>query len=331
MFATANRDRGRRRFLAQLGLLAAGAGVVGCTPDTSGPPALTLLVPSGPGGGWDQTARSLERALLQQRLADTVRVEHVPGGGGAVGLARFLGQPSAHQHLLVAGLVMVSALASSQSPLQLTDTVPIARLTSEYEVIAVHRDSPLQTIAELMALLRSDPRSVSWAGGAAGGTDHLFVAELAASVGVAPNDVSYVAQAGGGFVEAALLGEQVTCGVSGYGELADQIAAGSLRALAISAAEPVANINVPTLVSAGFPVALENWRGVFAAADSNASSRAAHINRIETATRSPAWQAALSRYQWTPRLLTGDAFEAFLAAEVQRTTELLTRVGLRQG
>lgn len=312
-------------------MLLAGAGTMGCAPTASGPPALTLLVPSGPGGGWDQTARSLERALLQQRLAGKVRVEHVPGGGGAVGLARFLDQPSADQHLLVAGLVMVSALASSRSPLQLSDTVPIARLTAEYEVIAVHRDSPLQTITELMALLQSDPRAVSWAGGAAGGTDHLFVAELAAFAGVAPGDVSYVAQAGGGFVEAALLGQQVTCGVSGYGELADQIATGSLRALAISAAEPVSHINVPTLVSAGIPLVLENWRGIFAAAGISADTRAAHIARIEAATRTAAWQAALSRYQWTPRLLTGEAFETFLAAETQRTTELLTRVGLRQG
>lgn len=289
---------------------------------------MTLLVPSGPGGGWDQTARSLERALLTEQLASSVRVEHAPGGGGAVGLARFLARPGGDSQLLVAGLVMVSALASSRSPLQLTDTVPIARLTSEYQVIVVHRDSPLQTITDLVDLWRRDPRAVSWAGGAAGGTDHLLVAELALASGVVPGDISYVAQAGGGFVEAALLGQQVTCGVSGYGELADQIAAGRLRALAISAAEPVADIDVPTLVSVGIPVAVENWRGVFAAPGIGGEARAAHIARIENVTRSAAWQDAVSRFRWTPRLLTGDAFETFLTTEIARTTDLLVRVGL---
>ena len=52
-------------------------------------------MPSGPGGGWDQTARSMERVLRESRLVEGCRVEHVPGGGGAVGLSRFLATPDA--------------------------------------------------------------------------------------------------------------------------------------------------------------------------------------------------------------------------------------------
>ena len=135
----------------------------------------------------------------------------------------------------MSGMVMIGALIANRSPVALADATPIARLTGEYEVIAVHRDSPVTNMRQLVEQLQRNPGSVSWAGGAAGGTDHMLVAMIAQAAGVAFVDLSYIAYAGGGLAQATLLGDQVTCGVSGYGELAEQIAAGNLRALAISA------------------------------------------------------------------------------------------------
>ncbi len=89
---------------------------------------------------------------------------------------------------------------------------------------------------DLVAMLKADPGKVSWAGGSAGGTDHILAGMIAKARGVDPKRVSYVAYSGGGPAQAALLGNQVTCGVSGLGEFAEQIKAGKLRALAVSAA-----------------------------------------------------------------------------------------------
>lgn len=82
--------------------------------------------------------------------------------------------------------------------------------------------------------------------------------------GVDPLALSYVAFAGGGEAMAALLGNQVTCGVSGWGEFSEQVAAGNLRVIGISAPERVEGIDAPTLREQGLDVELLNWRGVFA-------------------------------------------------------------------
>ena len=78
--------------------------------------------------------------------------------------------------------------------------------------------------------LKADPGAVSWAGGSAGGTDHITAGLIAKAVGVDPTKVNYIAFSGGGEALAAILGGQVTVGISGYGEFASQIEAGHAAA-----------------------------------------------------------------------------------------------------
>ena len=49
----------------------------------------TIIAPAAPGGGWDQTARSLQTVLQQEGISGNVQVQNVPGAGGAIGLAQF--------------------------------------------------------------------------------------------------------------------------------------------------------------------------------------------------------------------------------------------------
>ena len=308
---------------------ALGLGLSSCTREGEAARALELLVPSGPGGGWDQTARSIEYVLRTEGLIDEIRIDHAIGGGGAVGLSRFLstevGQPDA---LLVSGLVMVGALAANGSPVHLGDATAIARLTGEYEVVAVHKDSPIQTMRKLVDQLQSNTGAVSWAGGSAGGTDHILVGMIAKAVNVDFREVSYVAYAGGGLAQATLLGNQVTCGVNGYGEFAEQIAAGNLRALAISAPERQAGINVPTLREEGVDVELSNWRGVFGAPGISEMQRAHLIDLMRTMRETQTWRDELAKHDWNDIYLPGDEFAQYLADETAYITQILTEVGL---
>ncbi len=130
-------------------------------------------------------------------------------------------------------------------------------------MIVVNAASPLKSMKDLVDAFKADPGKVSWAGGSAGGTDHILAGMIAKALGVEAKRVSYVAYSGGGPAQAALLGNQVTCGISGYGEFAEQIKAGKLRALAISADKRMDGIDIPTLKEQGIDVELANWRGVF--------------------------------------------------------------------
>ncbi|HWE21296.1 MAG TPA: tripartite tricarboxylate transporter substrate-binding protein [Hyphomicrobiaceae bacterium] len=293
------------------------------------PTSLQMFIPAAPGGGWDQTGRTIELAMRTDGIVKEFRFEHAPGAGGAVGLPRFLaakkGQGDA---LLVGGMVMVGALVANKSPVSMRDMTPIARLTGEFEVVVVNEASPLKSMQDLVAMFKADPGKVSWAGGSAGGTDHILAGMIAKAVGVDPKRVSYVAYAGGGPAQAALLGNQVTCGVSGYGEFAEQIKAGKLRALGISAGQPLDGIAIPTLKAQGIDVELANWRGVFGAPGLSAAQQAALVGLIERMVQGPTWQAELKKRDWAGIFLAGAAFGAFVDSEIARITGILKELGL---
>ena len=100
--------------------------------------SLTIVAPAAPGGGWDQTARALQRALSTVEPGASVQVENVPGAAGTIGLARFASSERGRaESLLVTGLVMVSGIVAQASVVSLADVPQIARLTREYEAIVV--------------------------------------------------------------------------------------------------------------------------------------------------------------------------------------------------
>jgi putative tricarboxylic transport membrane protein len=291
----------------------------------------TIMAPAGPGGGWDQTARSMQEALTTAGISGNVQVINVPGAGGTIGLAQFAqeanGDPS---RLLVGGYVMVGAILTNNSPVKLDAVTPIARLTGEYEVIVVPAASELQSLADLTARLKADPGAVSWAGGSAGGTDHITAGLYAKTVGVDPKLVNYIAFSGGGEALAAVLGNQVTVGISGYGEFQAQVEAGALRVLGISAPERISVVDAPTFTEGGVELVVQNWRGVWAGPGLSAEQTAAITADVEKLVNSESWQATLATKGWNNTWLAGDAFEAQLATEIEATTAILKDIGLVQ-
>ena len=96
---------------------------------------LKIMAPAAPGGGWDQTARSMQQALIAEKIAKSVQVTNVPGAGGSVGIAQFVNSAKGDgNQLMVNGFVMVGALLMNKSPVTLDQATPIARLTEETQV-----------------------------------------------------------------------------------------------------------------------------------------------------------------------------------------------------
>ncbi len=291
--------------------------------------SLKLFIPAAPGGGWDQTGRTIEQVLKSSGIVQTIQFEHVPGAGGAVGLPRFVNNMKGQGNvLMVAGMVMVGAVIANKAPVKLTQTTPIARLTGEFEVVVVPAQSKLQSMAELVTLFKADPGKVAWAGGSAGGTDHILAGMMAKAVGIDPRKVNYVAYAGGGPAQAALLGGHVTAGISGWGEFSEQIKAGKLRALAISSDKRVDGINAPTLKEQGVDVELFNWRGVFAPPGISDAQRQALVGLVDRMVKSPAWQEELKKRDWTGIYQAGDQFAGYLKSENDRIETILRDIGL---
>ncbi len=318
----------RRSILAGGAALGA-AGLTGLGAQAQAVDMLRLFVPAAPGGGWDQTARTIEAVLRATGAVNGVQVTNVPGAGGAVGLPQFLnnwrGQGNS---LMVAGMVMVGSLIANKSPLRIAQATPVARLTGEFLALAVPANSPFRTAKDFADALKADPTKVPVAGGSAGGSDHILVGMIAKAVGVPAARVSYVAFAGGGPALAALLGGQVAAGVSGYGEFAEQVKAGKLRVLAISADKKQDGIDAPTLKDSGIDVELFNWRGVFAPPGVSDADRAAMIRLIERMAASPQWAEACKQRDWTQITLVGDGYRDFITQESARIEGILKDLGL---
>ena len=290
---------------------------------------LTIMAPAAPGGGWDQTARSMQQALQEEKIVGNVQVVNVPGAGGTIGLAQFVNDSSGDAtKLIVGGYVMVGAIIANQSPVTLEQVTPIARLTGEYEAIVVPAASELKTMDDLVAKLKADPGSVSWGGGSAGGVDHILVGQIAQAAGVDPTKINYIPFSGGGEALAAILGGQVTAGVSGTGEWEGQIASGDLRLLAVSAPERIEGLDAPTLKEAGLDVEVQNWRMVSAAPGISDEQKAALVDTIGKMVESNAWKTILEQKGWANTFLAGDEFEAYLKDEIAGTTEILVALGI---
>lgn len=291
--------------------------------------ALRLFIPAAPGGGWDGTGRSIESVCRAAGLVGTFQLEHAPGAGGAVGLPRFLNQYRGQANsLMVAGMVMVGALLTNRSPVSLVTTVPIARLTEEALAVVVPAASPHRDMRGLAAAIRANPGGVPIAGGSAGGTDHILLGLIGRTLGVQPRSMSYVAFAGGGEAIAAIIGNQVQAGISGYSEFEEQIRGGRMRALAVSSAARLPGVDVPTLREQGIDVELANWRGVFGAPGINEAQRNALIQLMTRMNASPQWQAELRTKGWTGVFLPGDAYKTYVEREFERIGLILRELGL---
>ncbi len=291
----------------------------------------TIMAPAAPGGGWDQTARSMQEAMQAEGISGNVQVTNVPGAGGTIGLAQFVNQSTGNPNaLIVGGYVMVGAILTNASPVSLANVTPIARLTGESDVIVVPAASELKTVDDLIAKLKADPGSVSWAGGSAGGVDHIAAGLFAKTVGVDPTTVNYIAFSGGGEALAAVLGGQVTVGISGLGEFAAQIESGDLRALASTGAARLEGSEIPTLSEAGVDLVVENWRMVAAAPGITEEQKAAINADIEKLVTSATWKSTLETKGWQDMYLAGADFDAQLASDIEATTAILKDIGLVQ-
>jgi putative tricarboxylic transport membrane protein len=142
---------------------------------------LKIMAAADPGGGWDTTAREMARVIEGQNVIDkSVEVYNVSGAGGTIGLAQLASKRSGESNqMMVMGLVMLGAIETNQAPLDVTDTTPIAALTSEPEAIVVRDESPIRDLEGLVEQMKADPSKVSFAGGSAGGTDQILLGLLA--------------------------------------------------------------------------------------------------------------------------------------------------------
>jgi tripartite-type tricarboxylate transporter receptor subunit TctC len=160
---------------------------------------------------------------------------------------------------------MTTLLAEPGTNIAVDDFKYVSRLVRDPFVITVHEDSPFKTIDDLIAHAKANPNKVTMGGFSIKSVDEGLVKDFEAAAGI---DLNYIPYRGGSEPVVAVLGGHIDAVVSNPSEITANYEAGKLRVLALAAAERFAPFDeVPTLLSKGYPVVTEHWRGVMVSKD----------------------------------------------------------------
>ncbi len=290
--------------------------------------SVEIIAPANAGGGYDQHARAMQQVMQNHKLASGVQVVNIPGAGGTIGLSQFVTAKKRNPGMMMSGLGMIGAILINKSPVTLDQVTPLGRLTGEYQPIVVAADSPIRTLDDLIRKFKDDPGSVSWGGFAVGSPDHILYGLIVKAVGGDVGKMNYIAAGAGGEMMASILGGHITVATGGYNEMASQLQAGKLRALAISAPQRVPGIDIPTFKEQGVDVELVNWRAVMAPGNLKADELKAMNEAVGAMTRTDEWKQIAKERGWIDLYLPSDSFAAFLKEERSRIGAVMTELGL---
>lgn len=275
---------------------------------------LKIYIPAGAGGGWDQTGRGIGAAIQSTNLVREIEYENKGGKGGTIGLADFVSRYRTDPHaLIVGGLVMVGALALSKNEAALRDISPIARLTSDYLVLAVTPDSKIKTFQDLAEALRKDATSVVFTGGSAGGVDHMLSAMLLRALRVDTAGLKYHPTSSGKEALEALKTGKAMVAISGYSEFKPSVESRIVLPLAVSSKRSL--FGLKSLREMGADTELANWRGVFAPAGIRAEQKDLLRSIVMRATETSTWKQTLLENDWVGSLLYGRDLQKFIEFE----------------
>ena len=281
--------------------------------------SIEFVSSSAIGGGYGKTAIAVGDALKAEGLLGSYTVKYFTNA--PLGVAYFQGEKNRKDMLLMTGYAMPGGLASGKSTLDMLNSKPLAAFLREGEAIAVSMNSPYKSINDLLVAIKANPK-IALGGGNPGGVDHVTIATLAATVGVAATDLNYIAYSGGGTLTPDIISGRVAAGVSGTTEFASYVAAGKMRILGITTPKPLTTIKGKTLIQQGLNFTFGNWRGLLAPADLPAADHLNMLKVIDTAHGSPSWTAMLKANSWIDEYRVGTPFATWLKTEVAAILKL---------
>jgi putative tricarboxylic transport membrane protein len=290
---------------------------------------LVLVVPADPRGGWGLTAQAMKQVLEGEGIVRSVEIENIQGGGGLVGLSKFVSsrRPDS-QALLVGGMSMMGAAVSGHAVSALNELIPLAQLTSDPDVIVVPASSSYRNLDDLLAAMRRNPEGMQWIGGAVGGSDHPTIWQLARAAGVAPELMRYESFQDTNEVATHLASGGFSAAIAGYSEFDRLIRTGRLRGLAMVSRQPIEGVNIPTFRQLGIVgVSIANWCGAFAPPAVSEINRSRLAGAIQRMVRSPRWRVTLTLFHLRSEYLGATDFDQLVRQEQIRIAKAESTVG----
>lgn len=294
--------------------------------------SIEIVVPTGPGGANDITARTIQRVFQQERIVGVpVNVVNKVGGGGAISLAYLNQQQGDGHYLLNSSLNVLTNHITGLSKLHFSDFTPVAMLFNEYVVFTVSVDSPYKSGRDLLQRLKADPSSVSFAiGTARAGTNHSAVALVAKASGVDVRSLKTVVFQSNSQAAAAAMGGHVDVAPISATAALSAAKSGKLRLIAITSAQRLEGslADIPTWKEQGADVHFANARFMLGPRGMRAEQIAYWDEAFGKLVRSAAWRKNMEDNNWVSNHLDSAGVQQYLNRLYDQLKVALTEAGL---
>ncbi|ANN79617.1 Bug family tripartite tricarboxylate transporter substrate binding protein [Bordetella flabilis] len=291
-----------RRLLAAAGLGALALAPVASQAEYPDKP-ITLIVSAAPGGTTDIAARLIAQPLARA-LNQTVVVENKPGASGSIAAqALTRAAPDGYTLLLqYSGYQVITPLITPNLPWDpIKDFSPVANVLSAPQVVVVRPSLPVKTLKELVAYAKAHPGELNYASSGNGSLQQVATELLNQMAGT---KITHIPYKGTGPALNDLLGGAVDMTITTPPPLLGQIAAGKLRALAVTGKTRLPSLpDVPTAAEAGYPdLVVSSWFAMYAPANTpkavvdKLSGEIEKIMRTEEFRKKAAEQGAEAEY-----------------------------------
>jgi tripartite-type tricarboxylate transporter receptor subunit TctC len=283
-----------------------------------------FLVTLGPGSGTDIGTRLLADGLAK-RWGQPVLVENRPGGDGLVAISAFIGANDDHV-LLASPTSSFTAhpFVYKSPPYKPADLQPIARTSITIIVIAVSSDLPVKSVAELVALARTQPDKLNWAG-TTGALDFLFAGFLK-NAGIEMSKVPYRNQVAANDLAAG----RIQVNATAYAIVRPQLQAGKIKLLAVTNSKRAPALpDLPTVTEAGFPdLALDGLVGFFGPPTMPAELRERIASDVREAGADPVVEERLNATGQIPNFGAPTEFQAAIDHQRARIAAAAKDLGI---
>ncbi len=281
-----------------------------------------IIVPYSPGGGTDAVAR-----LMAERLSTAFRqsvvVENRAGASANIGTEAVARAPADGYTVLVTAPNFTTSEALFDKPgWRFEDFTPVIQLVRYGNVLVAAPGTPFNSVKDVIAQAKAQPKSLSFGSAGAGSNSHLGMELFAQRAGVA---IEHVAYKGSGPLKTDLLGAHLPLGVDGLAGMSELIRSGKLKALAVLAPKrSTLAPDIPSLGDIGIDdVDANGWYGALVPAGTPPAVVARLRDAFAAALQAPDVRERLQALGVEPVGGTGEAFRTYLMGERRKWAELI--------
>lgn len=295
-----------------------------------------FVVASGPGGGTDNFARTIQSVIAQHNLMDQSVVVLNKGAGSGAEAFIYAKANNANPHKLIFGTNNVYLLPHvAKMAYTSEDLVPVAALALDEFLIWVKADAPYADAAEFIAAAKANPGSLPVGGSQSKDTDETLVALIEQKTGA---EFKYVPYNGGGEVGVQLAGGHIAANVNNPNENLGQWQAGAIKPLCVFSDQRMAESDpvhgdtgwhdIATCTEAGIDISSYQMpRTVWLPAGVSDEQLAFYVDLMQKVSETPEWQEYVANTSQTGRFLAGEELSAFIDNSETSTVEVFKAEG----